>query len=126
MKPIGSEHLKFDDKGHLLGLYTISGEKARELYGESRFWEGVEHIVQDYMRVNPGEINFTREENKTYRQQNNNEFGSNQTGSFRHALSLPAGLFNSLIEYEPKFFSEKKYIHKFMKLYPVFRACETS
>jgi hypothetical protein len=121
-----TEHLKFDDRGNFVGLFTIDGHKARALYGVKNFWGGVDHIVKEYALLHPGEMNFTRMENEHTRKDNNNQYGSNASESFRHALSVPIALFNVLQDYEPTLFNNKKTLHEFMKRYPVFRACDVA
>jgi hypothetical protein len=124
-KLIGEEHINFDQYGNVLGLYTIDAVKAREHYGKSRYWEGVDDLVRTYSRINLGEIAAVVKENTDVKQSAFNRFTSNNAGNFRQALTLPQGLYNLLETYDPTFFTNKKMLHEFMRLYPQLRACET-
>lgn len=119
-KQIGQEHWVLDGAGNLKGLFTLSGSKAKELYGTRRYWEGVDHIVRDYARLHPQEVTEQRIENTLTKENNFNEFASNQSGSFRQALEIPVGLYNVLWEYDDQMFNNKKTLHEFMKRYQIF------
>lgn len=124
-KLIGQEHLVFDDNGKFKGLYSLSGAKAREIYGASRYWEGVDHILREYAQVHPGEIQEQRIENQLTKDNNFNQYASNESGSFRQALEVPVGLFTVLTEYDEQMFNNKKTLHEFMKRYPLFTTAKT-
>lgn len=124
VKPIGSEHLRFEN-GVFKGLYTISAQKAREVYGESRLWEGVEHIIQDYTRVHPEEMAEQYIYNDITRTTNLNKYGSADSKAYRHALELPIGLHQVLGEYHPALFTDRAKLNKFMKKYPRLCACSS-
>lgn len=124
-KQVGQEHWVLDEKGNFKGLFSLSGEKARQLYGQKDFWNGVDHIIRDYMQLHPQEIKEQRIENQLTRDSNFNEFGSNQSGSFRQALELPVGLYTVLFEYEESLLTNKKTLHEFMKRYPIFTTAKT-
>lgn len=120
---VGEQHIQLDGFGNIAGVYTIDAQKARAIYGQSRFWEGVTAILTEYTLLNPTEMEMTVIDNALTRQQNKNKTGSNMSGSVRHCLSLPIGLMNLLEEYEPTLFTNKKMRHQFMKQYPNLRAC---
>jgi len=124
-KQTGQEHWVLDDKGNLKGLYSLSGEKARNLHGAKNYWEGVDQIIREYAQVHPQEIKEQRIENQLTKDNNFNEYGSNQSGSFRQALELPVGLYNVLWEYDDQIFNNKKTLHTFMKRYPIFTTAKT-
>lgn len=116
------EHLKFDNEGNFKGLYTISADKAKEVY-KNRMWEGVDHIIKDYMRIHPKEMQEQIFYNKVTKDENFNKFGSDKTGTYRHAMELPIGLHNVLTEYEPDLFTNRTKLNKLMKKYPALCAC---
>ena len=121
-KPIGSEHLRFED-GVFKGLYTISAQKAKEHYGLGKLWEGVDHIISDYMKVHPEEMREQIIYNKTTRDNNFNKYGSDANNAYRHAMELPIGLHNVLGEYHPELFTDRAKLNKLMKKYPALCAC---
>lgn len=122
-KPLGQEHWKFDDKGNFVGLYTISAEKAREMYGDSRWFDGVRHIIKDYYRVHPGELNFQAMQNDLTKSTNFNKYGATKDSGYRHALEIPAGLHAVLSEYHPELFTDRAKLHRLMKEFPALAAC---
>lgn len=124
-KSIGSESHVYDAKGDLQGLYTIDGAEARRVFGNKRFWQGVEEIVRLYKQINPGEMQAAVIENTNIKFDNNNQYGSTKANTYRQALNLPYGLYLALIDYEPTMFRNKKTREKFMKNYPALRSCET-
>jgi hypothetical protein len=124
-KIVGQEHWVTDDKGNFKGLYSLSGEKAKNLYGTRKYWEAVDHIIRDYAQVHPEEIKEQRIENQLTKSTNFNEFASNESGSFRQALEIPVGLYNVLWEYDDQMFNNKKTLHEFMKRYPIFTTAKT-
>lgn len=124
-KEIGSESHVYNKAGELEGLYLIDGKAARQAFGDSKFWEGVEEVVRLYTQINPGEIQAAIIENTNIRFENNNKFGSDSAGVFRQALNLPYGLHLALTDYEPTLFRNKKTRQAFMKRYPKLRSCET-
>lgn len=121
-KPIGSEHFKFEN-GVFKGLYTISAQKAKEHYGISKLWEGVDHIISDYMRVHPEEMKEQIIYNQTTKTNNFNKFGSDANNAYRHAMEMPIGLHNTLSEYHPELFTDRTKLNKLMKKYPALCAC---
>lgn len=124
-KTIGTEAHKYDAQGNLEGLYTIDGKKARQTFGSSRFWEGVDEIVRLYKQINPSEFDLAQYENMNVKLNNKNEYGSNESKSFRMVLQLPHGLYLALTDYEQRIFRDKKMRETFMKRYPSLRSCET-
>lgn len=123
-KAVGSESHVYKEDGQLDGLYTIDGAKARQEFGQSRFWQGVDEIVRLYREINPNEMAAADYDNMDRKLNNNKSTGANDSGSFREVLKLPAGLYYTLIDYEPKIFRDKKTRHQFMKRYPALRSVE--
>ena len=124
-KPIGTEHWKVEN-GVFKGLYTISGAKAKEVYGEGKLWEGVEHIISDYIRVHPEEMKEQLVYNKITKDNNFNQFGSDVNNAYRHAMEIPVGLHTVLNEYHPQLFTDRKKLNLFMKKYPGLCACKVT
>lgn len=122
---MSSEHLRFED-GVFKGLYTIDAQKARELYGPGRVWEGVEQIITDYMRVHPEEMREQFLYNKVTKDTNRNIYGSDATKTFRHAMEMPVALYNVLSEYHPELFTDRSKLNKLMKKFPALCACAVS
>lgn len=125
LKQLGEEGHIYNANGELEGLYTIDGAKARQEFGDKRFWEGIDEIVRLYTRINPSEMNYAAVENTTIRNQSKNEFNSNDSGSFREALNIPHGLYLALTDYERTLFRSKKTRREFMRRFPALRSCET-
>lgn len=115
----------YDKQGQIDGLWTIDGKKARQEFGNSRFWEGVDEIVRLYKEINPAEWDANLRMNVDTRLNNNNEFGGNKGGSFRLALNIPHGLYLALTDYEPRIFRDKTKRTAFMKRFNELRACDT-
>ena len=114
----------YNVKGELEGLFTVDGKEARRVFGNKRFWEGVTEVISKYSEINPSEMKYAQLENQATRVDNINKFGSNESGSFRHVLNIPYGLYLALIDYEPRLFRDKKTRTEFMKRYPQLRTCE--
>ena len=123
-KKIGEESHVYNAKGELEGLYTIDGAEARKVFGNKKFWQGVDEIIRLYQKINPSEYQYTVTENAITKHDNKNSFGSNSDNTFRQALSIPYGLYLALIDYEPTIFRDKKMRTSFMKRYPLLRTCE--
>lgn len=119
---IGTEHWKIEN-GRFKGLFTISGTKAREMYGTSKLWEGVEHIIRDYMHVHPEEMKEQIASNDLTKRNNFNKYGSDTTNAYRHAMEIPIGLHTVLNEYHPELFTDRTKLNKLMKKYPALCAC---
>lgn len=117
-----SEHLKFED-GVFKGLYTINAQKAREVYGNGKLWEGVEHIIRDYISIHPEEMKEQFLYNKVTKAGNFNKYGSATGNAYRHAMEMPVGLYNTLCEYHPELFTDRAKLNKLMKKYPALCAC---
>lgn len=109
--------------GELAGLFTIDGFKAREEFGNARFWEGVTEMIRLYTEINPNEMKMALIENQTIIADNKDKFGGNESRSMRQALNLPYGLYLALIDYERTLFRNKKTRTAFMKRYPALRSC---
>lgn len=116
------EHIVYDDHGEMTGLYSIDVDKAKKLYD---FWEGVDAIVQAYVKIHPKETKAMLALNAETRASNKNEHGTNKAMSQRHALSLPSTLYYKLEEYDPALFDDKKKLHTFMRRYKGFTSCKT-
>lgn len=114
----------FDTKGNLQGLWTIDGTKARQEFGDSRFWEGVDELVRLYREINPAEMDRADYENLDKKLNNKKDTGSSESGSMREAINIPHGLYLVLTDYEPRIFRDKKMRHAFMKRYPALRSVE--
>lgn len=114
-----------DTSGDLRGLWTIDGAKAREVYGNKRFWEGVSELVRLYSEIHAGDYLAAVEENTETKLNNHNQYGSNESKTVRHSLSIPYGLYLILTDYEPNFFKQKKKREEFMRRFPTLRACDT-
>ena len=124
-KTIGTESHVYDELGQLEGLWTIDGHKVRNTFGARKYWEGIDEIVRLYRQINPTEMAVTKIENDTQKTDNKNDFGSNDTKVFRHALNIPHGLYYTLIDYDPQLFRNKKTRTAFMKRFPDLRSCIT-
>jgi len=118
-----NEGHRYNADGELEGLYTVDGKKAREVHGNSNFWEGVKEVIRYYTEINPSEMKYCTLENSIQRETNKNETGGNDSGSMRQALSLPHGLHLALTDYEPRLFRDKKMRTEFMKRFPHLRTC---
>lgn len=121
MRP-GEEHLVKDKSGALLGLYRLDVDKARQHYG---LWDGVEALVQEYVKLHPQEVALAVAENKQTKDIAYNKFSSTKGNAMRHSLSLPPGLMFKLEQFEPTLFTNRKTLHEFMRRYEGFRACQT-
>lgn len=104
-------------------MYTIDAQKAREQYGAGKLWEGVDHIVRDYMRLHPEEMKEQFLYNQVTKDTNFNKYGSATGNAYRHAMELPVGLHNVLAEYHPELFTDRAKLNKLMKKYPALCAC---
>lgn len=122
---VGTESHVYDSTGNLEGLWTIDGKKVRAAFGDRKFWEGIDEIIRLYKELNPTEMAATQIENTNIKFTNQNATGSSDSGSTRHALNIPYGLYLVLIDYEPTLIRNKKTRISFMKRYPVFNACQT-
>lgn len=123
-KEIGTESHVYDSKGNLDGLWTIDGKKARQVHGDSRFWEGMDELVRLYREINPGEMAAADYDNMDRKLNTNTRTGASKSGSFREALNLPYGLYLVLTDYEPNIFKDKKLRTSFMKRYSSLRSVE--
>ena len=121
-QPIGSEHLRFEN-GVFRGLYTISAQKAKELYGVGKVWEGVDHIIKEYTALHPEEMKEQIAYNHVTKMNNLNKYGSNAEKVYRHAMEMPVGLHNVLSEYHPDLFTDRAKLNRLMKKYPALCAC---
>jgi hypothetical protein len=121
-KPIGTEHWNVVD-GVFKGLYTISAEKAKEHYGVARLWDGVDHIIKDYIKIHPEEMREQLLSNHLTKTNNFNKYGADQAMTYRHAMEIPIGLHNVLSEYHPELFTDRAKLNKLMKKYPALCAC---
>jgi len=122
-KEVGKESHVYNDKGDLEGLWTIDGHKARQEFGDRRFWEGVDSIVRLYREINPNEMAVSDYENMD-KKLNKGGTGGSDKGAFREAINLPHGLYLALIDYEPRIFRDKKMRTAFMKRYEFLRSVE--
>lgn len=111
----------YKSDGSLAGIHTIDAEKARQLYG---YWEGIDAIIQAYTMLNPKEMKQTVIENQAIRENNYDKFGSGKSKGFRHGLSIPHGLMNTLLDYDENMFTEKKNMQEFMRRYKGLRTCK--
>lgn len=123
-KAVGYEHIKVGDSGDLEGLWLIDGHKVREHFGDRKYWQGVDEIIRRYTEINPLEMATAKAENDAVKKENRNSFGSNNSGSFRHALNLPYGLLLVLKDFDKDIIQDKKKRQSLMKLYPNLCACE--
>lgn len=121
-KPIGQEHWKVED-GVFKGLYTISAQKAKDYYGLGRLWEGVDHIIKDYIKIHPEEMREQVLSNSLTKLGNHNKYGADLAKTYRHAMEIPIGLHNVLSEYHPELFTDRAKLNKLMKKYPALCAC---
>ena len=113
----------YHDNGELAGLYTIDGAEARKVFGNKKFWEGVDECIRLHTQLHPVEMKYATVENSIIRDTNNNEFASNDSSSMRQALNIPHGLYLVLIDYEIRLFRDKKMRTAFMRRYPMLRTC---
>lgn len=117
--------ITYDHTGDVSGLWTIDGKKARDEFGDSRYWEGVDKIVDIYKDMHPVDYDAAIRENVDIRLGNHNQYGSNKAKSTRIALNLPYGLYLVLVEYDSRMFRDKKKRETFMKRFNALRACDT-
>lgn len=122
---MSTESHVYKKDGELAGLYTIDGAEARRVFGNKKFWEGVDEMVRLYTKLHPNEMKTATVENNQIKFENKNRHGSNDSKSMRQALNIPYGLYLVLIDYEVTLFRNKKTRTAFMKRYPHLRACET-
>lgn len=115
----------YDQTGDVAGLWTIDGKKAREEFGNARYWEGVDEIVRLYKEINAAEFEAVMLDNVNKRLENYNEFGSNKSKSFRQVLDIPYGLYLVLVDYDPRIFRDKKTRTNFMRRFNELRSCDT-
>jgi len=120
----GNESHVYHDDGQLAGLYTIDGVEVRRVFGNKKFWQGVDEIIRLYREINPNEMKYAQVENESIKADNKNKFAGNESGSMRQALNLPYSLYLTLIDFEPTLFRNKKTRTKFMKRYPLLRTCK--
>lgn len=118
------ENLVFNNND-LAGLWTIDGHEVRRVFGEKKYWQGVDEIIRLYSELHPHEMTVTKVDNEIDRNSASNEFASNKSGSARKALSLPSRLLLVLKDYDPEIIKNKKKRTAFMKRYPFLRACQT-
>jgi len=122
---MSTESHVYHKDGELAGLYTIDGVEARRVFGNKKFWEGVDELIKLYTQLHPMEMKTASIENAQIKFDNKNKHGSNESKSMRQALNIPYGLYLVLIDYEPTLLRNKKTRTAFMKRYPHLRACET-
>lgn len=123
-KKIGEESHVYDLQGNLQGLWTIDGRKARQEFGNQRFWEGMDELIRLYGEINPLEMKAAYNENLNTKLNNKSKTGGGKTKTMREALNLPHGLYLVLIDYEPRIFRDKKLRTAFMKRYKNLRSVE--
>ena len=118
---VSKEHHVYNKDGSLAGVHSIDIEKCKKLYG---YWEGVDAIVQAYSMLHPQEMRQTVIENDAIRDNNYNKFGAGKSNGLRHGLSIPAGLFHALNDYDRELLKDKKKLNQFMKNYKGLRTCK--
>lgn len=123
-KVAGTESHVYNAQGDLDGLWLIDGAKARQEYGNSKFWEGMDEVIRLYREINPNEMDRADYENIDKKLKNTKKTGASKTGSMREAINIPYGLYLVLIDYEPRIFRDKKLRTAFMKRYSALRSVE--
>ena len=123
-KAVGEESHVYNKHGHLEGLYTIDGNKARQEFGDRRFWQGLDEVIRLYREINPSEMAAADYDNIDRKLNNKKATGASEKGAFREAINIPYGLYLVLIDYEPQLFRDKKMRTNFMKRYPSLRSVE--
>jgi hypothetical protein len=121
-KVVGEENHVLTQGGDLAGLYTINVAEIKKKYA---LWPAAKVIVEQYQMLHPQEMKDIYLVNQEIRETNQSATGSNASGSMRHALSIPQGLMFVIEELEPKMFTEKANLHKFMSNFPALTACKT-
>lgn len=118
------EHIVYQGDD-IAGLYTIDGFEVRRVFGNKRFWEGMDEIMRLYKELHPHEIDVVSVDNAIQKDKNMNQYGSTQEGVHRLALQIPIGLLNIMKDYEPTIIKDNKLRHAVMKRYPFLRGCHT-
>ena len=121
-KVVGEENHVLTKDGDLAGLYTINVDEIKKKYS---LWPATKVIIEQYQMLHPQEMRDQYAVNNEIRETNKKASGANESGSMRHALSLPQGLMFVIEELEPKMFTEKKTLHQFMSNFPAFTTCKT-
>lgn len=117
--------IKYDKGGDVEGMWLIDGKKAREEFGNTKYWQGVDKIIEIYKDLHPNEYEAAVLENVDTRLGNHNEFGSNKAKSTRLAINIPHNLYLVLVDYDPRMFRDKKTRENFMRRFNALRACDT-
>lgn len=123
-KTVGLEHVNYDDRGNIAGLWQIDGNKVREHFGVRKYWQGIDEIIKLYTEMHPNEMAAMTFHNKLEQNDKNKDTGASTSGSYRHALSLPYNLLLVLKDYDKNIISDKKKRTALMKRFPNLRACK--
>ena len=118
----GEENHILNKEGDLAGLYTINVDEIKNKYS---LWPAVKVVVEQYTMLHPEEMRDQYAVNQEIRETNKRSTGSNESGSMRHALSLPQGLLFVVEELDPNMFTDKNNLHKFMSNFPALTVCKT-
>ena len=109
--------------GHpILREKSINVDEIKKKYA---LWPAVGVIIEQYKMLHPQEMQDIFDVNHELRETNKSATGSNESGTMRHAVSIPQGLMFVIEELEPKMFTEKTNLHKFMSNFPALTACKT-
>jgi hypothetical protein len=117
---IAEEHWNTDAEGNLQGLYLIDHEQASGL----DLWAKLDEIVKEYAKLHPEEMRIHLLETSQARSEINGDLAQSKKG-LRWGLSLPPGLYFSIMAFEPAIFEERELYHQLLKRYPGFRICKT-
>lgn len=113
------EHIKYDKKGNINGIWDINVEKATGDY-----WQKVDQIIRAYTEVHKGEMYMLTYENKQLRESRLNKYGSNKSKDLRWGAAIPPGLFFKLQQFDPMLFENKKLFHIFLRKYKGLAICK--
>ena len=112
------EHLALDKGGNLRGLYKVNSKAATGV-GTHDYWGKIEHIIEEYVRIHPLEMQETLEYNKRQKSSSINEFGSDKNKYMRRTIGVPNGLLIAIMTFDPEFLENGgNKLLKFCKRFP--------
>lgn len=112
------EHLRLDQGGNLKGLYKIDASKVTGI-GNHDYWGKIEHIIEEYVRLHPIEMQEAIDHNKMQKASSINEFGSDKTKQMRRTIGIPNGLLIAIMTFDPEFLENGgNKLLKFCKRFP--------
>jgi hypothetical protein len=112
------EHLVVGEGGNLKGLYTIDAKNVTGVAGHG-YWDKIEHLIEQYVKLHPLEMQEAIEHNKMQKSSSINEFGSDKNKYMRRTIGIPNGLLIAIMTFDPEFLENGgNKLLKFCKRFP--------